>query len=373
MRRCTILLALLLVGAANAALGASGPVRLKAIARIEGARDNALTGYGIVIGLAGSGDSRKNLVTSQSVANALSHYGIKISPQDLSTRNVAAVMVTATLPAFAESGQKIDVEVSSLGDARSLSGGMLLLTSLNGPDGKLYALAQGPVSVGGYLVRSFGSRDQQNHPTVGRVPDGATIERAAPLGLYGDGQSLDVVLYQPDFVTAERVANSINAHVSGVRAEAIHAGKIEVHLDHPRKNVVGLIASIETVPVTPDSVARVVVNERTGTVVSGGDVSIGAVTVSQGDLRIVVQTHYQVSQPDGAYIRPSGAIGTAVVPDTHIHVGQPEAREVSIPGGATVADLISALRAVHLSTRDVITVLQSIKAAGALHGELVIQ
>lgn len=373
MRRLAVGFLLVAAGLLAGVNAMAYSVRLKDIARIEGARDNALTGYGIVIGLAGSGDSSKNEVTSQSVANALSHYGVNISPKDLSTRNAAAVMVTATLPAFAESGQKIDVEVSSLGDARSLSGGMLLLTPLKGPDGKLYALAQGPVSVGGYLVRSYGSREQENHPTVGRVPDGATIERAAPLGTEETAQTLDVVLYQPDYVTAQRVVNAINAHVPGVEATAVHAGKIAVHMDQAPSSVVGLIAQLDEVPVSPDAVARVVVNERTGTVVAGGDVSIGAVTISQGDLKIVVQTRYEVSQPDGFYMRPSSAIGTAVVPDTHIHVGQPEAREVSVPNGATVTDLIAALRSVHLTTRDVITVLQSIKAAGALHGELVIQ
>lgn len=162
---------------------ADGGVRIQDIAHVEGVRSNALTGYGIVIGLSGSGDSSKNQVTVQSVANALSHFGVNVGPGDLSARNVAAVMVTATLPAFAEPGQKIDVTVSSLGDARSLSGGTLLLTPLDGPNGKLYALAQGAVSVGGYVVNAFGSRDQRNHPTVGRVPDGATVELAAPLGV----------------------------------------------------------------------------------------------------------------------------------------------------------------------------------------------
>lgn len=371
MKRVALLVSML--GLVASAASMASTVRLKDIARVEGARDNALTGYGIVIGLSGSGDSRKNAVTSQSVANALSHYGVHVNAKDLSTRNAAAVMVTATLPAFAESGQKIDVEVSSIGDAHSLSGGMLLLTPLRGPDGKLYALAQGPVSVGGYLVRSYGSREQENHPTVGRVPDGATLERAAPQGTPEGGNTLDVVLYQPDYVTAQRVVDSINAHIHGVHAHAIHAGKIAVHTDDGSGSMVRLIAQLDQVPVEPDAVARVVVNERTGTVVAGGDVSIGAVTISQGDLRIQVRTRYQVSQPEGAYIRPTGNIGTAVVPDTHISVHQPEARAVTVPDGATVTDLVSALRAVHMSTRDVITVLQSIKAAGALHGELVIQ
>lgn len=348
-------------------------VRLKDIARIQGVRDNALSGYGIVIGLSGSGDSAKNRVTVQSVANTLSHYGINVSPNDLSTRNVAAVMVTATLPAFAESGQKLDVEVSSLGDARSLTGGMLLLTPLEGADGKLYALAQGPVSVGGYAVESFGSMAQKNHPTVGRVPNGANVERPAPLGMGERADSLDVVLYQPDFTTAERVAESLNRHIPGIDATARDAGKISVRFPGPPANLVRAIAQIESVPVVPDQVARVVVNERTGSVVAGGDVRIGAVSITQGDLRIEVQTDFLVSQPEGMYGRASGAIATAVVPQSTIKVQEPPARSVSMPSGTTVTELVAALRTIHINTQGVIGILQSIKAAGALRGELVIQ
>lgn len=369
-RRLFILLAALAL--CPAAWAANGSVRLKEIARVEGVRDNALTGYGLVVGLAGTGDSSKNRLTVQSVANTLSHFGVNISPDDLSSHNVAAVMVTTTLPSFAESGEKLDVSVSSLGDARSLAGGILLETPLNGPDGKLYALAQGPLSVGGYEVRAFGSSDQKNHPTVGRVPNGASVEREAPLGLDSGGRTLDVVLYQPDFTTAERVAESLRRN-AGVSAVAEHAGKVHVTFASPPQDLVRTISMIENVQVTPDQAARVVVNERTGTVVSGGDVRLGAVTISQGDLRIVVQTTYEVSQPDGVLVNPSRNIATAVIPQANINVQEPQAKLVSIPGGATVADLIGALRAVHLSTRDVITILQSIKDAGALRGELIIQ
>ena len=371
MKKWLIVFVLALLPPGLAQASADG-VRLKEIARIEGVRDNALVGYGLVIGLAGTGDTSKNRLTVQSVANTLSHFGVNIGPDDLNSRNVAAVIVTATLPAFAESGQKLDVSVSSLGDARSLSGGILLLTPLNGSDNKLYALAQGALSVGGYEIHAFGSSEQKNHPTVGRVPDGATVERSAPLGLADGGRTLDVVLYQPDFTTAERVAESLRRN-AGVQAVAEHAGKIRVTFPSAPQDLVRTIAMIESVPVTPDEVARVVVNERTGTVVSGGNVRLSGVTISQGDLRIQVQTDYLVSQPDGVLVNPSRGIGTAVVPQANIHVNDPEARMVSIPSGATVADLIAALRAIHLTTRDVITILQSIKDAGALRGELVIQ
>jgi flagellar P-ring protein FlgI len=371
MKRLFVLVVYLLLSFA-AVHAANDSVRLKEIARVQGVRDNALVGYGLVIGLAGTGDTTKNRLTIQSVANTLSHFGVNISPDDLNSRNVAAVMVTATLPAFAESGQKLDVSVSSLGDARSLSGGILLLTPLNGTDNKMYALAQGALSVGGYEVHAFGSSEQKNHPTVGRVPDGANVERAAPVGLADDGRTLDVVLYQPDFTTAERVVESLRRN-AGVQAVAEHAGKIRVTFATPPQDLVRAISMIESVPVTPDEVARVVVNERTGTVVSGGNVRLSGVTISQGDLRIQVQTDYLVSQPDGVLVNPSRSIGTAVVPQANIRVNDPEAKMVTIPSGATVADLIGALRAIHLSTRDVITILQSIKDAGALRGELVIQ
>ena len=348
-------------------------VRLKEIARAEGVQDNALIGYGLVVGLAGSGDTTRNHATLQSVGNTLSHFGVNVSTDDLNSRNVAAVMVTAMLPAFAEPGQKLDVSVASVGDARSLSGGTLLLAPLDGPDGQVYALAQGAISVGGYKVQSYGSMEQKNHPTAGLVPEGATVQRAAPLGSLGSGGTINLILYQPDFTTATRVAQAVQRSLPGVEASAVHAGKVVVHFAQSG-GAVQNIAALENVMVQPDQVARVVVNERTGTVVSGGDVQLASVTISQGDLRVSIKTDYLVSQPgDGVYVDPSRNIRTAVVPQTRIKVNEDDARMVKLPTGATVADLISALRAIHLSTRDVITVLQSIKAAGALRGELLIQ
>ena len=347
-------------------------VRLKEIARTEGVQDNALIGYGLVVGLAGSGDSSRNHATLQSVANTLSHFGVNVSTDDLNSRNVAAVMVTSTLPAFAEPGQKLDASVASIGDARSLSGGTLVLAPLDGPDGQTYALAQGAISTGSYKVESFGSSEQKNHPTAGHIPEGAMVQRAAPLGALGDGSVIDVILYQPDFTTATRVARAIERALPGARATAAHAGKIEVHFAQA-SSAVQEISAIENVMVDPDQVARVVVNERTGTVVSGGDVRLASVTISQGDLRISIKTDYLVSQPDGVFVNPGRGIGTAVVPESKIKVNEDDARLVNLPNGATVSDLIMALRSIHLSTRDVITVLQSVKAAGALRGELLIQ
>jgi flagellar P-ring protein precursor FlgI len=348
-------------------------VRLKEIARAEGVQDNALIGYGLVVGLAGSGDSNRNHATLQSVANTLSHFGVNVSTDDLNSRNVAAVMVTSMLPAFAEPGQKLDVSVASVGDARSLSGGTLLLAPLDGPDGQMYVLAQGAISVGGYKVQSFGSSEQKNHPTAGNVPQGGVVQRAAPLGLLGTGGTINVILYQPDFTTATRVAQALQRAIPGAHASAAHAGKVVVQFDQANGSAVQEIAAIENVMVEPDQIARVVVNERTGTVVSGGDVRLASVTISQGDLRVSIKTDYLVSQPDGIYGNAGRNIGTAVVPESKINVNEDDARMVNLPNGATVADLISALKSIHLSTRDVITVLQSIKAAGALRGELLIQ
>jgi flagellar P-ring protein FlgI len=348
-------------------------VRLKEIARAEGVQDNALIGYGLVVGLAGSGDSNRNHATLQSVANTLSHFGVNVVPEDLNSKNAAAVMVTATLPAFSEPGQKLDVSVASLGDARSLSGGTLLLTPMDGADGQLYALAQGAMSVNGYKIEASGSMEQKNHPTAGNVPQGGTVQRPAPMAITGPADTINVVLVQPDFTTATRVAQAITAGVPGAHASPVHAGKVVVHFNQSPGSAVQAISEIENVMVEPDQVARVVVNERSGTVVSGGDVRLGNVTISQGDLKVSIDTHYLVSQPEGVFVDSSRNVRSVVVPESQIKVRENDARMVSLPSGATVADLIGALRSIHLTTRDVISVLQSIKAAGALRGELLIQ
>lgn len=347
--------------------------RLKDVARVAGVRENPLTGYGLVFGLSGSGDSSRNRATLQSVANTLRGFGVNVSGQDLASRNVAAVLVTAKLPAFAEPGQLLDVQVASAGDARSLNGGTLMLAPLMGPDGKVYAIAQGSLSVGGYQFEAITASVQKNHPTVGWIPAGATVERAVPLGVAGDGSQLSILLNEPDFTTAQRIAAALSREVPGPTVRAEHAGKITVDYGTAPANLVAEIARIENVMVSPQRKSRVVVNERTGTVVAGGDVRLGQVSISHGELRIEISTTYSVSQPSGVFIRPSESIGSVVVPESRIDVNEGVAPIVTVPEGATVADLISALRAIHLSTRDVIAVLQSIKAAGALDGELLIQ
>lgn len=365
-----VLLVGMFAGAASAT--ESHEVKVKDVARIAGVRENPLTGYGLVFGLSGSGDSPRNRATVQSVANTLRNFGVAVELNDLSSRNVAAVLVTAKLPAFAEPGQPLDVQVSSAGDARSLTGGTLMLAPLSGPDGKVYAIAQGAISVGGYQFEAVTASVQKNHPTVGWIPSGATVERAAPLDVAGQPGTLSVLLEEADFTTANRIAEAITRSVPGANATAEHAGKVVVRFRDVGDRV-ARIAQVENVRVARERPARVVINERTGTVVAGGDIRVGQVSISHGDLRVEIATHYSVSQPDGLLVRPSPGIRSVLVPESEIKTEEGVAPVVKIAEGATVAELISALRAVKLSTRDVIAVLQSIKSAGALDGELVIQ
>ena len=348
-------------------------VRIKEIARVAGVRENPLTGYGLVFGLSGSGDSVRNRATLQSVANTLRNFGVNVSEADLASRNVAAVIVTAKLPAFAEPGQLLDIQVSSSGDARSLTGGTLMLTPLSGPDGRLYAIAQGAISVGGYQFEGITASLQKNHPTVGWIPSGATVEQGSPLRVTGDGRTLSILLNEPDFTNATRIANAIRDAMPYVVVRAEHAGKVMVAYTNVPANMVSEIARLENLTVQPQRKSRVVVNERTGTVVAGGGIRLGQVSISHGDLKVEISNEYSVSQPRGVLVRPSDSIASVVVPHTDIRVYEGEAPLVSVREGATVAELVTALRAIRLSTRDVIAVLQSIKAAGALDGELLIQ
>lgn len=369
----TIPLFLLLAALCATSTAEAGTVKVKDIARVAGVRENALTGYGLVFGLSGSGDSQRNRATVQSVANTLRNFGVNVDDADIASRNVAAVIVTAKLPAFAEPGQMLDVQVSSSGDARSLTGGTLMLTPLMGPDGRLYAMAQGAISVGGYQFQGVTASLQKNHPTVGWIPSGGSVEQASPLQVAGQGRQLSILLNEPDFTNATRIANAIRSAEPSLSVRADHAGKVTVDFAATPSNLVERISRLENLTVVQDRPARVVVNERTGTVVAGGDVRLGKVGISHAGLRVEIRTEYQVSQPDGIYYRPGRGIASTVVPSTTIRADDPEAPLVQVPEGATVAELISALRAVHLSTRDVIAVLQSIKAAGSLDGELVIQ
>jgi len=378
MNRALVMFALVLVAGpvaadtADAALG----VRLKEIARVEGVRENPLTGYGLVVGLAGSGDSPRNQATVQSVANALAAFGVSVSKQELATRNVAAVMVTAVLPPFASPGDRLDVQASSVGDARSLTGGTLLLTPLYGPDEKLYALSQGPLSNGAYRFDSFANTVQKNHPTVGIVPGGATVEREGPNAQRAMTRTIDVLLNAPDFTTAERARAALAGVFPGAEVRAAHAGRISLSFAGPVA-FVDAVARIEGTTIAPDQRARVVVNERTGTVVAGGGVRVSAVSVSHGDLRVTVTTDFLVSQPTiigiGRDAVDADGVRTVIVPDSEVVTAERDPATLTLPAGTTVGDLVGALQKLKLSTRDVITILQAIKAAGALQGDLLVQ
>lgn len=349
-------------------------IRIKDLGRIDGVRDNMIVGYGIVSGLAGTGDSSRSQVTLQSIANALQDFGISLTTSQLNSRNVAGVIVTATLPAHGRSGDKIDVNVSSVGDARSLLGGTLLMMPLYGPDRRVYALAQGPLSIGGFKYDLNGNVVQRNHPTSGVIPEGATIEVTVASKIVKDDGAIALLLFDPDYTTASRIASAVNATFGGNIARAEDAGRVSVQAPaRETERLVDFVARLEGVLVEPDQRARVVVNERTGTVVSGGDVRISTVTVTHGNLRVSIVSDYLVSQPNGVLVEPSRSIRTEVVPQTRINVQEDAMNTVSLPAGTRVSELVFALNRIKASTRDVITVLQSVKRAGALHAELIIQ
>lgn len=343
-------------------------VRVKDIARVSGVRANQLFGYGLVVGLAGTGDSSGAFFTVQSVANMLVRLGITVPANRLRVRNVAAVMATAELGPFAREGDRVDVTLSSLGDARSLVGGVLLQTPLQGADGKVYAVAQGPVVVGGAGEQAGGSKAQINHLTVGRVPGGAIVERALA-AQPGQTSVVSLVLLQPDYSTATRVAEAVNLALGGSPAVAVDAARVDVTVppDYPG-GLPAFLARVESVTVRPDAPARVVVNERTGTVVIGGAVRILPVVIAHGNLRIEVRSEPQVSQPP-----PLSPGQTQVVPRTQVTVTPEPGALVPIPGTNSVQDLARALNALGATPRDLIAILQALKAAGALQGELVVQ
>ena len=369
--RIASLFALLLVLAAGAA-GAG--IRIKDLGRIDGIRENMIVGYGIVTGLAGTGDSSRSQATLQSVANALREFGVSVTVAQLSSRNVAAVLVTTNLPAFARPGDKVDVNVSSLGDARSLLGGTLLMMPLYGPDKKVYALAQGSLSIGGYKYDQNGNVVQKNHPTSGIIPEGALVEADIAAEIVGTDGVIRVLLFDPDYTTASRIASGINEHMNASIAIAKDASRVEIVLPaQERGRLVDFVSRIESIAVEPDQRARVVINERTGTVVSGGDVRVSRVSVTHGDLRVSIVTDYLVSQPGGVLVEPGPGIRTETVPRTRIDVKDGPVSNVFFSSGATVSELVAALNQIKTGTRDIITILQSIKRAGALHAELVIQ
>ena len=359
--------------------------RIKDISSIKGIRQNQLLGYGLVIGLNGTGDKSGTKFTIQGLVNMLEHMGVHVNPDEAKVKNVAAVVVSAKLPPFARIGKKIDVILSSIGDAKSLVGGTLLMTPLKGVDNKVYALAQGPISIGGYSAGGAGGGGvTKNHLTVGRISGGASIEKEIPLSIMSKSE-MTIILNNPDFNTADRAVKAINLRFGENIAKPIDSGTLTFRI--PKKyedKVVTLIAKIGEIEVEPDSIAKVIVNEKTGTVVVGENVRIQQVAVAHGNLSIQIKEKKNVSQPlpfapsgggvapqqmgGGTVVAPGGS--TVVTPESQVSVAEENSRLLLIPQGRTIGELVNALNAIGVTPRDLITILQAIKAAGALEGEL---
>ena len=341
-----------------------GSALIRDIATVEGVRENPVFGYGIVVGLKGTGDRQQTVFTTQTLANILQRMGVQIPGNTIRVNNVAAVFVTATLPPFSTPGTHLDVTVSSAGDAKSLEGGMLLLTPLYAADGEVYAAAQGPLTLGGYTAGGSANSKQVNHPTVGRIPGGALVERDSSVDLEKMNM-LTILLSEPNFSTAEQVAGAINREFHGVTAHVRDSRRIEVERGTGEKDVPAMLARIENLPVEIRRRARVVINERTGTVVMGRDVRLGAVSILHGSFSIEVATQFAVSQPESL-----SRGETKVVPDTTVSAREEPSRRIELNEGASVDQLVNGLQKIGASSRDVIAILQAIKAAGALDAEL---
>ncbi len=348
------------------------PVRVKDLGKLQGWRENALVGTGIVTGLAGTGDSPSNRGTRQALSNAMSQFNLNIAPEQIQSRNVAVVMVSAALSPFSREGDTLDVTVNSVGDARSLVGGSLVLTALKAANGRVYALAQGPLSVGGYRYDANGNVVQKNHPTVGAIPGGATVEVGVTAQMVSEDHRMTFVLNEPDYTTANRVAEAFNRRYGAGMALARDASGIDLLVpEAQQRQLVAFVAGLEAITVEPDRRAKVVVNERTGTVVSGGDVRISKVAISHGDLKLSVRNETTASQP--YFIGEAGdGVRTALVTNTRVDVDERNGPGF-VTGSTTVADLVQTLARLKTPTRDIISILRAVKAAGALHAELLIQ
>ncbi|ACN16757.1 FlgI [Desulforapulum autotrophicum HRM2] len=340
--------------------------RIKDLAAIKGIRSNQLTGYGLIVGLDGTGDKSGADFTTQALANMMDRMGIHVDKDELSVKNIAAVIVTADIPAFARIGNKIDVVASSIGDAKSLSGGTLLLTPLKGVDGQVYALAQGPVTLGGVGAGGARGSTQKNHLQVARIANGASVEREIPVVLDGK-KALILSLFNPDFTTAKRVADTINASIGDGVAEAVDSSALRLNIPEnmQESKVAEFLADIETLSIVPDTRAKVVVNEKTGTVVIGENVTISTVAVAHGNLTVTIKKSSEVSQPES--FTQGETITTS---QRDVAVDEEAVKVMPLPGGATIGELVKGLNSIGVSPRDLITILQSIKAAGALQAEL---
>lgn len=346
--------------------GAAAATRLKDLVSIEGVRDNQLVGYGLVVGLPGTGDRRQTLFSAQSLTSMLQRMGVSVPATAIRVDNTAAVMVTATLPPFAQPGTRIDLTVAAIGDCSNLQGGILVLTSLRGADGQVYAVGQGPVVTGGFSAGRNGSTQSVNHPTVGRTPNGAIIERAAPS--VAPQSAVRLQLKQSDFTTSSRIVEAVNRRFTGgdplARAESSGLVNVSVPAAYASRPI-EFIAELESVTVEADRPARVVINERTGTIVLGKDVRISPVAFMHGSLSVEIQTSFTASQPNAL---SQGT--TQVTQQSAVDAREEKARNVVLKQGATIEELVRALAAIGSTPRDVIAILQNLRAAGALEAEL---
>lgn len=364
-RTLAIGLTLLMLVAATA----SGAIRIKDIATVQGVRGQQLIGYGLAVGLNGTGDTQRSTFTLQSVASMLKRFGITVPQNDLRLRNVAAVMVTATVPGFARAGGTVDVIVSSMGDATSLQGGTLLMTPLSGIEGTVYGMAQGPLSVGGMSVRANGNEIRRNHTATGRIPGGAILERAVTSTIIQDS-TIGVSLLEADFTTAVRIAEAINTKIGERVAFAQDASSITVQVPSGFRadgRLVEFISMVELLEVTPDVAAKVIINERTGTIVVGGAVTLLAAAISHGGLNIEIESVPVISQPG-----PFSQGQTVSTQLTAVYAGEDSATVMAFDGAATVQDVARTLNALKVAPRDMIAIFQALKRSGALNAELVI-
>lgn len=371
MRRLLLAFAAMLAAAMPIAAGAQD-APIKALGRFDGWRENSLIGYGIVIGLAGTGDTRRSEVTRQALRNVLNRLGTSVSEEQINSRNAAVVIVTAVLPASANPGDRIDAVVSSIGDSRSLAGGTLLMTPLLGPNQQSYALAQGPLTVGGYDFEDNLNRQQRNFPTTAVLASGATIEFPVDAQILKSNGEISFLLSQPSFTTASRIAAAINGRLGSGLAYVRNADEVVVRFAGGQENLPGFVANIENLRVEPDSLARIVINERTGTIVAGADVRISSVVVSQGDIKVTVTSENYASQPSfiGGF---ASDVQSLIVTNTKLEVEDGSNDAVMSFPNTTVGDLVQGLSRSRVGTRRIISILQAVKAAGALHADIVVQ
>ncbi len=356
---CHILLAICAVSSAQS--------RIKDLADVQGVSATQLVGYGLVVGLMGTGDGSNATATIQSTANLLRNMGLEIDSRQLRTRNVASVIVTADLPAFAKPGQKLDVRASSMGDARSLTGGVLLMAPLKSPDGDIYALAQGPVGTGGAISQSMGGSSlQQNQGATGVLPGGAIVQREN-LAVRLDEGPLRLVLHEPDFSSAQAMVDALNKEFGDKSAIAEDAATVRFLGKDPQTGRASLVAKIENIRFVPQRIARVVINERTGTIVAGSDVRISEIAVTQGSLTIRVDPTWSTSQPNAL----SQGV-TKTVANAQIKTEEQKSQMQVLPANTSVGDLAKTLNALGVTPRDMVAILQAIQKSGALQAELVL-